>query len=370
MHSFKRRAITLTSIFLLSTSIVANAETSQETINSSQNKLQEQAVTIQEKKVEKQKIATELQNVQKYLKAVEAEIVDTTETINATQKKINETKQLIEDKKEEIVILEDKVHTRKGVMEERLVSLQRNDQVNLIVSILINADSLTDLFERVSAVSTILGADKDLLEQQKNDLAKIEKEKLAIDQQEKLLEEQYTELAMNQADLENSLLKRQQELAAVQAKYNSISKEIDLAEKEKENIQNQLRLAQNKLKQESKNVANKVNESKPQPNSQLTQNTSVKQEMYVTATAYSHEGSKTGKTYMGHDIKKNPNMKLIAVDPSVIPLGSKVWVEGYGEAIAGDIGSAIKGHKIDVLMPSKNQAIQWGRKVVKISILN
>ena len=46
-------------------------------------------------------------------------------------------------------------------------------------------------------------------------------------------------------------------------------------------------------------------------------------------------------------------MKLIAVDPSVIPLGSKVWVEGYGVAIAGDTGGAIKGNKIDVLMPIK-----------------
>ena len=58
-------------------------------------------------------------------------------------------------------------------------------------------------------------------------------------------------------------------------------------------------------------------------------------------------------------------MKLIAVDPSVIPLGTKVWVEGYGEAIAGDTGGAIKGHKIDVLMSSGDQARAWGRKTVK-----
>ena len=63
-------------------------------------------------------------------------------------------------------------------------------------------------------------------------------------------------------------------------------------------------------------------------------------------------------------------MKLIAVDPSVIPLGSRVWVEGYGEAIAGDTGGAIKGHKIDVLMPSDADARNWGRKTVKIVILN
>lgn len=374
MHSLKRRAIALTSVILLSTSIVANAETSQGMITSSQNKLQQNAEKINEKKVEKQEIAAELQNVQKELKAVEAEIVKTTETINALEEKITKTKQLIEDKKEEIIVLQDKVHTRKEVMEDRLVSLQHNDQVNAIVAILLNAESITDLFERVSAVTTILGADKDLLEQQRADLAKIEEEKIAIDQQEEILEKQYTELAANQANLETSLQKRHQELAAIQAKYNAVNNEIHLAEKEKERFQKQLTQAQNKLKQEQQNAAktaNIVNQNKTQNKNRVPkENSTVKNTMYVTATAYSHESSATGLTYMGYNIRKNPNMKLIAVDPSVIPLGSKVWVEGYGEAIAGDTGSAIKGHKIDVLMPNDAQAIRWGRKVVKISILN
>ncbi|MGQ7075067.1 3D domain-containing protein, partial [Escherichia sp. SP-MK2] len=56
-------------------------------------------------------------------------------------------------------------------------------------------------------------------------------------------------------------------------------------------------------------------------------------------------------TASGIDIGKNPNIKLIAVDPKVIKLGTKVWVEGYGDAIAGDTGGAIKGNKIDVLFP-------------------
>ena len=78
----------------------------------------------------------------------------------------------------------------------------------------------------------------------------------------------------------------------------------------------------------------------------------------------------SGITATGYNLIANPNMKLIAVDPSVIPLGSRVWVEGYGEAIAGDTGGAIKGHKIDVFMPSDANARNWGRKTVKIVILN
>ncbi|MGZ9640453.1 cell wall-binding protein EntB [Bacillus cereus] len=102
---------------------------------------------------------------------------------------------------------------------------------------------------------------------------------------------------------------------------------------------------------------------------------SAKRELTVVATAYTADPSENGTyggrvlTAMGHDLTANPNMRIIAVDPKVIPLGSKVWVEGYGEAIAGDTGSAIKGNRIDVLMGSKSKAMNWGRKTVKVKIL-
>ncbi|MEB9529270.1 cell wall-binding protein EntB [Bacillus anthracis] len=102
---------------------------------------------------------------------------------------------------------------------------------------------------------------------------------------------------------------------------------------------------------------------------------SAKRELTVVATAYTADPSENGTyggrvlTAMGHDLTANPNMRIIAVDPKVIPLGSKVWVEGYGEAIAGDTGSAIKGNRIDVLMGSKSKAMNWGRQTVKVKIL-
>ncbi|WP_179860708.1 3D domain-containing protein, partial [Bacillus thuringiensis] len=94
-------------------------------------------------------------------------------------------------------------------------------------------------------------------------------------------------------------------------------------------------------------------------------------EFYVESTAYSVEKSSPSEriTAAGIDIGKNPNIKLIAVDPKVIPLRTKVYVDGYGEAIAGDTGGAIKGKKIDVLFPTDKEARQWGRKTVKIRIL-
>lgn len=94
-------------------------------------------------------------------------------------------------------------------------------------------------------------------------------------------------------------------------------------------------------------------------------------EFYVTATAYTaYCTGCSGITATGINLKANPNLKVIAVDPRVIPLGSKVWVEGYGYAIAGDTGGAIKGNKIDIFVPTKEQAYAFGRKQVRVKVIN
>lgn len=100
-------------------------------------------------------------------------------------------------------------------------------------------------------------------------------------------------------------------------------------------------------------------------------NDSVAKEFYVTSTAYTaYCNGCSGYTSTGINLRANPNTKVIAVDPSIIPLGTKVYVEGYGYAIAGDTGTNVKGFKIDVFFPDKSQAYGWGRRKVKIKILN
>lgn len=391
MRFFKKIvAASLTSVILLSSTIMANAETSQ--VHNSEAQLQENTKLIEQKQAEKETLLTEVHNLQSELQTLENDIASNKEEMTGIEQKIAEIKQTIEKKKEEIVVLEDKVLARKGVMEERLVSMQHNDQASLVIEILVNSDSLSELVQRATAVTTILSADKSLLEQQKSDLKKIEEEKAAIDEQEKLLQEQYKTLSSNQAALEGNMQKRQEVLTAAQEKYDSVVSEITLAEEENAAIQEQIKQAQASLARDQQEAAARAATitqqaeaasapapaPAPAPSTATTSNTTSNnisttnsgKEIYVSATAYSHEGSATGLTATGINIKANPNMKLIAVDPSVIPLGSRVWVEGYGEAIAGDTGGAIKGHKIDVLMPSTAACITWGRKTVRVVILD
>jgi uncharacterized protein YabE (DUF348 family) len=89
------------------------------------------------------------------------------------------------------------------------------------------------------------------------------------------------------------------------------------------------------------------------------------------ATAYSAIRG-IGKTYTasGRLAVRNPNgYSTIAVDSSVIPLGTKVFVEGYGFAIAADRGSAIIGNKIDVFFDYKSEALKWAVKYVNVYVL-
>ena len=86
----------------------------------------------------------------------------------------------------------------------------------------------------------------------------------------------------------------------------------------------------------------------------------------MEATAYTlAEGNGDGVTSIGIV----PYHGIIAVDPSEIPYGTKVYIPGYGFAMAGDCGGAIRGNRIDLFMDSYNDAIQWGRGTVDMYIL-
>lgn len=92
-------------------------------------------------------------------------------------------------------------------------------------------------------------------------------------------------------------------------------------------------------------------------------------EFYMEATAYAPTVQETdGDPWMTASGMKS-GQGVVAVDPKVIPLGSKLYVEGYGYAIAGDTGSAIKGNRIDVFFYSPDETARWGRRRVRVFLL-
>ncbi len=92
-------------------------------------------------------------------------------------------------------------------------------------------------------------------------------------------------------------------------------------------------------------------------------------ELTVEASAYSYqEAGLSSYTADGTNLVNEPN--IIAVDPSVIPLGTLVEIPGYGIYRAADTGGAIKGNRIDIHMTSINAMNQFGRRTITIRVLN
>lgn len=90
------------------------------------------------------------------------------------------------------------------------------------------------------------------------------------------------------------------------------------------------------------------------------------QVMEMEATAYlPTDGSGEGLTAMGIPATYG----IVAVDPSVIPLGTRVYIPGYGEALAADTGGAIYGYKIDLCMENYYEAMDFGRRYVTVFVL-
>lgn len=109
--------------------------------------------------------------------------------------------------------------------------------------------------------------------------------------------------------------------------------------------------------------------AQPEKTQEKNEDTVIK-EVDVKATAYTaYCDGCIGITKTGVDLRANPDEKVIAVDPAVIPLGSKVYVEGFGYATAEDTGSAIKGNRIDIFIPSREEALEYGVKSITVQVI-
>ena len=183
-------------------------------------------------------------------------------------------------------------------------------------------------------------------------------QKRKLDSQGSLIDQKDKDIKRLEAVIEKTVIKQGKKYEQQLRK-----KDNELKEKKIELDKKDLKIKQLMAKKEKK--AKIQNLAAPPSNKKEGKTLRMKATAY-TASCYGCSGT----TYTGLDLKKNPHSKIIAVDPAVIPLGTKVYVEGYGYAVAEDIGGGINGMEIDVFIPETQDAYKFGVKQVDVTILN
>lgn len=329
----------------------------------------------------------------------------------------NETKRH-EELEEELQRLEDDIDERLTLLGERAATYQKNgSNTASYLGVILGAEGFGDLVSRVMIMSQIAQADQHIIDQLEINQEKLHETEAEIlisletldEKQEELaqesdeldgrqheleavmthLEEQETELQsmISLLEEEKSSILEEQEALKIQAQLKAEQEEQErqqaqAAAKEKQQEQEQ---KQKEEQEQSSQQNNEPSQEESAPSNETASSPSTESSTpsesakpsnsgnwrSFTATAYTaYCAGCSGVTFTGIDLRANPNAKVIAVDPNVIPLGSRVEVKGYGTFTAGDTGGAIKGEKIDIFMPDRSDALSFGRQTVQIRVLN
>lgn len=364
------------------------------------------ADNLDESKVKYNQISGEIKDLDNKIADLDSQVNTLNAKIQNNKDKINSIEKEIDTTQLKIDSTEKQVDKGQAVLSSRLRSVYKSGSYSLssYVAFIFESNSLGDLIERLNAINKIVTADNDMISELKdnastlqNDMknltakkeeivklndennnnlktvvakqddlkaskAKFDAEKskvesVIIENEEKLIAYPINVIdsaSSSVSDLQNAVstlkeLLPQLSTSSVKDKSNSyISKGNSLIDKKK---------AEEKANNSSNNNSNSNNN---------TNNTTGKKTLAMEATAYSGHNT----TAMGIKPVRDPNgISSVAVDPSVIPLGSKVYVDGYGFAIASDTGGAIVGNKIDLFMNSEAECLQFGRRTVTVKII-
>lgn len=307
------------------------------------------------------------------LETIKSNVTNTEETIKETLVSISETEKNIEKRTE--------------AMAGRMQDIQANGSSFNLVDAVMTAENMSDFVNRVYAVTVLQGAekskveslaaDKEQLETLQHDLVSnqqaLTEQKEAMEVETVNLEKEVSSLKTELADNEELLNKLANERIAKEAVEKKAAAEAVKQEKEaKVTATPEVKTPEKKVTaapvEDTPSVKEETVAPEPMPEAPSESNsTSGGQTLTMEATGYSYtEAGLSYYTSTGIDLRQTS--RVIAVDPSVIPLGSLVEVSGYGFAVAGDIGGAIVGNRIDLHFNTVDECLNWGRRTVTVTI--
>lgn len=362
--------------------------------------------TIQENKVKYEQLDNETLKLNSEVTKLNNEIESINIQLEKNNSEINDTEIEIENINKKVEDAKIEIEKRKSTMGKRLRSMYKTNMASDMIAYLITSDNIFDLFYRVQAMNKLLSIDKEIITEINNKKSELVTDAKAIDEKKDNLKNLRVSIENNL----NKINKKKEEQEVVLADLNSRKDEImaiieanevnllshslsiinsgssSIAEI-KEAITNlnymipqlnsnyAISLAEEGIASGNNQIAtieaaaaSDESDSSQENNSSTTTNNNKNYLSTFSMSATAYTGG--GLTAMGIKPIRDPNgLSSVSVDPSVIALGSKVYVEGYGYAIASDTGGAIKGNKIDLYMNSLEDCHSFGRRTVVVHLV-
>lgn len=301
----------------------------------------------------------EINQVYQKLSDLEGKKKETEQRITQTQTKLQQAQQ------------EKKNRVRDA--KERLCELQKRQGTNTSLSILEKSTSLTQWLRSMIALQRLQSVYNDSLAAVKQSIVDISQAKEQLQgyqsnlaSQERQVNDQKAVLDSQMSDLKKKIADGQSEMKQL-ADREQQAKAMEEAQKKAAEEEAQKQQHASNQKQQVQQTSTKTVDNSEAATS--ADNVSGSKTLTMSATAYSTEANGMG-TYSATGINLKQHPSCVAVDPSVIPLGSIIWVSGYGVSVAGDTGTAIKGNIIDLHFATVAQSMAWGRRTVTVKILN
>ena len=324
------------------------------------------ASSLEEIQNQKTTIQKEVNQIQKQVNQELEEVSAITIELEELDNEIAEHEKTIVQTEEEIAEQEVLVAQRLEYTGNQLKSLQKSEVNNNILIGILQAESFSEVVNMIYSASVLASASEDRVEEAQKEHDKLTDmretlvvEKESLNEKQVAAVEKKEALNTKVADLRKVLAENESELNNLNAEERAIKAEQE-AKRRAAAARNNVTTASSNQSAASKSTSNTT---------QKSASTSAGEWRTVQATGYStQQRGLSTHTALGIDLRVNP--RVIAVDPRVIPLGSLVEVQGLGVYIAGDTGGAIKGNIIDIHYPTVGQALNWGRRNVKIRVIN
>lgn len=269
---------------------------------------------------------------------LDSEINGLTSRLGQLEAKSESLMAKISNTNDQIAAKRKRLADKRRALGQRARNIYVNGKSNTI-TMLLKSNGVSDFIQRTEYLHKVNQRDTELISTVRRDAALLEASVSDLKQSRKQVDSLAAELRSRKDRLVKSKAEKQQVLARAGAQATAVQSQ-----------------------------SGKVESKMSQVNATTTvTGKHTGRYMMMVATGYSpQEPGLTDSTASGLKAQHG----VVAVDPSVIPLGTRLYVEGYGSAIAGDTGSAIKGNRIDLCFDTLAECNAYGNHTVRVEILD